>query len=162
MELWDAYDSNLHQIEGMVLTRGQPLPEGVYHLVCDILVRHTDGMFLLMQRALAKRNGGMWEATAGGSALLGETPLQCARRELQEETGVTGALTEVAREPNPANHSYYVEFFCLTDCAKDSVTLQQGETMAYRWVDAATLSAMRRDCQLTLRMRQYLSQLLGE
>lgn len=30
----------------------------------------------------------MWEATAGGSALQGENPLECVKRELREETGI--------------------------------------------------------------------------
>ena len=88
MELWDAYDRNLEKIEGMTLIRGEKIPEGVYHLVCDIIVRHTDGEYLLMQRDSRKHYGGMWEATAGGSALQGENPLDCAIRELREETGI--------------------------------------------------------------------------
>ena len=75
MEIWDAYDRNLEKIEGMTLIRGEKIPEGVYHLVCDVIVRHTDGEYLLMQRDSKKHYGGMWEATAGGSALQGEKPL---------------------------------------------------------------------------------------
>ena len=92
MELWDAYDADFHRIEGKTLIRGEPVPEGIFHLVCDVLVKHTDGTFLLMQRAPGKHFGGMWEATAGGSALAGETPLECASRELREETGMTFPL----------------------------------------------------------------------
>ncbi len=69
MELWDAYDSDFHRIEGMVLTRGEPVKEGLFHLVCDVLVKHTDGTYLLMKRSAGKHFGGMWEASAGGSAL---------------------------------------------------------------------------------------------
>lgn len=71
MEIWDAYDRNLEKIEGMTLIRGEKIPEGVYHLVCDVIVRHTDGEYLLMQRDSRKHYGGMWKATAGGSALQG-------------------------------------------------------------------------------------------
>ena len=97
-ELWDAYDSTFHKIETMTLLRGEPLPDGIYHLVCDIIVKHIDGNYLLMQRDHRKPYGGMWELTAGGSALQGEAPLDCARRELQEETGVTAVtLKEIGR-----------------------------------------------------------------
>ena len=45
-------------------------------MVCEILVRHTDGDYLLMQRDFRKSNfGGYYEATAGGSALKGEDKL---------------------------------------------------------------------------------------
>ena len=88
MELWDAYDKNFQKIPGKTLVRGELIPQGLYHLVCDVIVRHADGVYLLMQRDPRKPWGGMWEATAGGSALAGETPLECAARELREETGI--------------------------------------------------------------------------
>ncbi len=52
MELWDAYNSNFEKIEGLTLIRDsqEKIPAGVYHLVCEILVRHTDGTYLLMKR----------------------------------------------------------------------------------------------------------------
>ena len=77
-EKWDAYDSSFNKIENLILERGQKLPRDVYHLVGEIIVKHIDGTFLLMQRDFAKHMGGMWELTAGGSALQGENPLECA------------------------------------------------------------------------------------
>lgn len=89
MELWDGYFRD-GTLAGVDLVRGEPIPEGLYHLVCEILVRHVDGDFLLMQRDVRKPNwGGYYEATAGGSALKGEDKLTCAKRELLEETGIT-------------------------------------------------------------------------
>ena len=102
MELWDAYDEKLNKIEGMTLVRGEEVPDGVFHLVCEIIVRHTDGTYLLMQRDPQKHLGGMWEATAGGSALQGEDSITCALRELSEETGIKAdKLTEVGRVLHP-------------------------------------------------------------
>ena len=85
MELWDAYDGEFRRIRGVSLVRGEPIPAGAYHLVCEVLVRHIDGSCLLMQRDPRKHYGGLWEATAGGSALRGKAPLDCARRELRTE-----------------------------------------------------------------------------
>lgn len=64
----------------------QTIDDGMYHLVGEVIVKHIDGTYLIMQRDFKKHYGGMWELTAGGSALLGETPLECAVRELREET----------------------------------------------------------------------------
>lgn len=86
MEVWDAYNKEFVKIEGMTLIRGEAIPDGFYHLVSDIIVKHVDGTYLLMQRDIRKNFGGMWEATAGGSALKGEGALACAIRELREET----------------------------------------------------------------------------
>ena len=160
MELWDAYDRNLEKIEGMTLIRGEKIPEGVYHLVCDIIVRHTDGEYLLMQRDSRKHYGGMWEATAGGSALQGESPLDCAIRELREETGIRAEyLEEVGRVRAAGRNAIYCEFLCITDCKKDSIILQEGETSAYKWVTQDELLSMKREELVTQRMQNFVDDL---
>ena len=160
MELWDAYDRNLEKIEGMTLIRGEKIPEGVYHLVCDVIVRHTDGEYLLMQRDSRKHCGGMWEATAGGSALQGENPLDCAIRELREETGIHAEhLEEVGRVRAAGRNAIYCEFLCITDCRKDSIILQEGETSAYKWVTQDELLSMKRDELVTQRMQNFVDDL---
>lgn len=160
MEIWDAYDRNLEKIEGMTLIRGEKIPEGVYHLVCDVIVRHTDGEYLLMQRDSRKHYGGMWEATAGGSALQGESPFDCAIRELREETGIRAEyLEEVGRVRAAGRNAIYCEFLCITDCKKDSIILQEGETAAYQWVTQDELLSMKRDELVTQRMQNFVDDL---
>ena len=160
MELWDAYDENFRKIEGVSLVRGEPVPEGMFHIVAEILVRHRDGTYLLMQRDPRKHFGGMWEATAGGSALRGETSMESALRELREETGInTESLTELEMRRIPRRRTFYVDYLCETDCPKDSVTLQEGETVAYRWVTAAELLHMTREELISFRTQEYVREL---
>ena len=160
MEIWDAYDKNFIKIENMVLIRGENIPKGVYHMVCDIIVRHIDGSYLLMQRDKQKHFGGLWEATAGGSALQGETALECAKRELREETGIDAEeLVEVGQVVNDDNHSIYIEFECVTSRDKDSVLLQGGETIAYKWVGKEELLLMKRSELVTERMQKFIKDL---
>lgn len=158
MEIWDAYDGNFNRVDSLTLVRGEPVPEGLYHLVCDVLVRHVDGEYLLMRRDPCKYHGGLWEATAGGSALRGEAPLACALRELREETGIAaGTLTEVGRVRG--DRCFYVEFLCVTDWPKDGITLQAGETCAYRWVSREALLAMGPEELVTRRMQPFIKEL---
>ena len=160
MELWDAYDSAFHRVDGKTLVRGEPVPAGLFHLVCDIIVRHTDGTYLLMRRDPRRHYGGLWEATAGGSALAGETPLECAVRELREETGISAAgLTQVGIEIDSETRAVYVEFLCVTEWDKEAVTLQEGETVAFKWVSRDELLAMERDKLVTQRMQLYIEEL---
>ena len=137
MELWDAYKKD-GSFAGCDLIRGEPIPDGLCHLVCEILVRHTDGSYLLMQRDLNKEGyPGMFEASAGGSILKGEAVFDGAVRELKEETGITATsdnLTRIYRVYN-GRHAILHGFLCVTDCDKSSVTLQEGETIAYKWLD---------------------------
>lgn len=162
MELWDAYDGEFNKIPGVELVRGREIPEGMFHLVCDTIVRHTDGEYLLMQRDARKHFGGMWEATAGGSALKGETPLDCAVRELREETGISSTDLIKVGQLVCKPHTIYVEFLCVTDCDKESIVLQEGETSAYKWVSRDCLIDMKKDELVTERMQLFINDLMTD
>ena len=110
-ELWDAYDKKFNKIENTTLVRGETIPDGIYHLVSEVIVKHTDGSYLLMQRDLRKHHGGEWEVTAGGSALQGENGLEAAIRELKEETGLNAdKMKEITRVVHDGHHSLYIIF----------------------------------------------------
>ena len=143
-ELWDLYDREGRRT-GEIFERGfgtyQNIPQGRYHLVSDILVRNKDGRYLLCKRHMGKDvYPGFWEASAGGSAKVGELPEECARRELKEETGLEADQLElinvVFREPT---HSLIYCYVADVDADPNSVILQEGETVDYKWVDAAGL-----------------------
>ena len=160
VELWDAYDKQFIKIDNVRLVRGEAVPDGMYHLVCEIVVKHYDGTYLLMQRAFEKHLGGMWELTAGGSALTDETPIECAARELQEETGIISCgLQEIGRIVHDVHHSLYVEYLCITDWDKNAVILQEGETVNYKWVDKTTLLKMDMDTLASSRAIKLVKEL---
>ena len=135
MELWDAYTRNGVKTGG-VLVRGQKMWPGIYHLVCEVLVRHIDGIYLCMIRSREKPNYPLYpECTAGGSALLGEDPLTCIRRELREETGIEwDDFEEVSRTVRDCYATIFYSYLCTVDWPKDQIKLQEGETEAYRWL----------------------------
>lgn len=143
MELWDAYYSN-SEPAGCDLIRGQEVPDGLYHLVAEAMVQHKDGSFLMMQRDFNKPiKPGKFEVTAGGSVLKGETLLQGVKRELFEETGIEcDEFVPLFSEIAEFSHSIFNMFYCITDCPKDSVRLQEGETIAFRWIEFNELSRM--------------------
>ncbi len=135
MEIWDAYYADGTKA-GVDLVRGEKIPDGLFHIACDVLVRHTDGDYLLMRRAADKDIfPGMYEATSGGSALKGADPIACIKRELQEETGIVcEEFTEIAHFSFPECNTLFFCYLCETDCDKTSVICQQGETDSFMWV----------------------------
>ena len=160
MELWDAYNENGELIKGVTLVRGKKVPDGLFHLVCEIIVRHADGEYLLMQRDPAKHFGGMWEASAGGSVIQGEDALTGAKRELFEETGIKAErLKDLGRVVMPGDGAIYAEFLCETDLPKDSIVLQKGETAAYRWVTKDELMNMKTTELVTSRIQNFIDEL---
>lgn len=133
MEIWDGYRAD-GSLAGIDLVRGEPIPEGIYFMTVEILVRHADGDYLLMKRDERKPAfPGYLEATAGGAAQKGEDPMSAAYRELREETGIVADTLE------PIENMVYrrminYQYLCVTDCDKDSITLEEGETVDYKWV----------------------------
>ena len=135
MEKWNAYTRD-EKLTYTVLVRGEPIPEGLYHLACEVLIRHTDGDYLLMKRSTRKSDfGGMLEASAGGAALIGEDKYDCIEREMREECGLDGDdFIEVGRFVDDEKQLIVYSFFVVVDCPKDSVRFQEGETEGCLWV----------------------------
>ena len=134
-ELWDAYDREGNPL-GFDLVRGEPLPEGVYHLVAEILSITNDGRVLITKRHPDKACGGCWEYTGGG-VVKGETPVQGALRELREETGIIVSARDLypvyvdARPGIDGLNTIYHSFVIFFDPEEQTIRLQEGETVAY-------------------------------
>ncbi len=86
LEIWDLFDGHRKPL-GKLHERGNEIEPGEYHVVVEIATINLDGRILLTQRDPVKTYPLLWEMT-GGSVNAGETSVQGAVRELQEETGL--------------------------------------------------------------------------
>ncbi len=135
MEIWDGYNEKGEKL-GRDFVRGIRLPDGCYHLACGVIVRHADGDFLVMLRDPDKKAwAGYYDLTAGGAALKGEDELTCIKRELFEETGLSSDSFEfISRWVMPEQHCIFFSYHTTVNCPKNSVRLQEGETVGYMWL----------------------------
>ena len=134
-ESWDALDRDGNHL-GFPLARlmAKSLDPGIYHRVVMVYTETPSGRILVTQRAPVKTYPYHWEVT-GGSVLRGETPVQGAIRELREETGIRRTPQQMVRaytHVDDGRHCIYNAFAtCLPD-EEPAVTLQEGETIAWR------------------------------
>lgn len=95
MEFWDLLDENRNKL-GKTHVRGVELTNGEYHVVVEIFTINKDGRILLTQRDPVKTHPLLWETT-GGSITAGETSVEGAARELEEETGLIAAPEQLRK-----------------------------------------------------------------
>ena len=94
MELWDIYDINRNKT-GKTIKRSDTLHNGEFHIAVQVCVFNSKGEMLIQQRQPFKDDwSNMWDITAAGSVLAGETSQQAAQRELFEELGITIDFTK--------------------------------------------------------------------
>lgn len=132
-EKWDLY-SIADDTFVKTVTRGYWIPNDLYHLAVEVIPTDGKGHLLLTRRALTKYSGaGMYEFPAG-SVISGETPLDAAKRELHEETGLTCNHMELIASPVIPGLKRMIYLAIIPDLLNKEIRLQESETAGYCFV----------------------------
>ena len=86
MEIWDLYDEKRRIIGEHI--RGTQLPDNAFHLVVHVWICNDQGQYLMTQRSADKPRYPLYWECVGGAVQKGETSLQGALREVEEEIGL--------------------------------------------------------------------------
>ena len=139
MELWDLFD-NERQPLNKTHRRGDKMRIGEFHTVAEIWTVNSNNDVLLTLRDPRKESyPNKWECT-GGSVLSGESSRQGAVRELREETGIKATEDELILLDTCMEKSSFVDIYLLRrDIPINTLTMQEGETVAAKWIPFADL-----------------------
>ena len=143
MEAWDLYTQDRVKT-GQTMLRGDPVPEGLFHLQVHVCIFNEQGEMLIQQRQSTKRwYAGLWDYSVGGSAVAGDTSLAAAERETLEELGLrvslAGRKPAVTRWYGSMIDDYYI---LPMDVALSDLHLQREEVQAVRWAGREDILAL--------------------
>ena len=139
-EIWDIYDRERNPT-GRFHRRGEPLAKGDCHLVVHVLIFSSDNRLLIQRRQPWKRGWpNLWDVSAAGAALAGETSRQAAEREIREELGVQLELSShwprfTVNFPQGFDDFWFLE----EDIPMAELHPQPSEVAEVRWVNEEEL-----------------------
>ena len=164
-EIWELVDINENKT-GVMIERGTntPIPQGMYHTAVDIWTKSKDGKILLTQRHPNKDWGLKWECS-GGAIVAGESPVDSAKRELEEETGITVSEEKVVYLGKTIMENYQCIMYTYIVFLSDDVELklQPEEVVDAKWVDFVELENMKAEIVESLwdRYLQFRTKIVG-
>ncbi len=136
-ELIARYDSAGSPVG--VVRRSVMRAEGLWHAATAVLVRSGSRVYVHQRSPAKDVFPGMYDCFAGGVVAAGETPLECAARELSEELGVSGVTLEPLFRfryvaPPVRYHAFVYEVWW-----DGPIVWQDGEVVGGEWVEPAEL-----------------------
>ncbi len=138
MEYWDIYDRQRIKKNKIVpkgIAREQLLADDDYIMIVHACIFNSRGQMLIQQRQPFKEGwSNLWDVSAGGRAIAGDTSQMAAERELFEELGIKIDLQQ-ARPVFTINFEVgFDDFYVINrDLSLDQLVLQETEVKAVTW-----------------------------
>ena len=145
-EIWDIYDID-RKVTGKFHRRGDELKPGEYRLVVHVCIFNSKNQLLIQKRQSNKKIfPGMWDLSAGGSALAGENSRVAIMREAKEELGIDIDLNnKMPRFTLNFDDGFDDYFMIKKDINIEDITIQEEEVSEVKWVFKEELIKMRNE-----------------
>ena len=139
MELRDLYDIN-GNVTNKTYYKGEKIPNGYYPMVVMVVIRNSNGEFLMQKRAPDK--GGDWGVT-GGHPKSGETPIKGIITEVKEELGLDFKENDfILYDEGCDGTECYKMYFVNKDIDLKDIVIQEDELSEVRWFTMEELKSM--------------------
>jgi 8-oxo-dGTP pyrophosphatase MutT (NUDIX family) len=138
-ELRDLYDINGNKTD-KTYYKGEVIPKGYYPMVVMVVIRNSNGEFLMQKRSLSK--GGDWGVT-GGHPKSGETPIEGIVTEVKEELGLDFFKEEfILYNSGCDGIDCYKMYLVNKDIDLNDIKIQKEELSEVRWFTMKELNDM--------------------
>ncbi len=138
-ELRDLYDINSNKTD-KTYYKGDVIPQGYYPMVVMVVIRNTNGDFLMQKRVKSK--GGDWGVT-GGHPKSGETPIEGIITEVKEELGLDFSKKDfILYDSDCDGKECYNMYLVNKDIDINEITIQEEELSEVRWFSMDELKHM--------------------
>lgn len=148
MEYWDLYDRNRIKLN-QTMVRGEKQPKGTFRMTVNIAMFDNSGRMLIQRRQPFKHGwSNMWDFTAGGSAVSGETSEQAAERELFEEIGYKASFEDnlpvftINFENNWGEYGFEDFYVIYAEPDISKLSLQYEEVAEVKWATLDEILSM--------------------
>lgn len=138
-ELRDLYDINSNKTD-KTYRKGDIIPDGYYPMVVMVVIRNSNGEFLMQKRVESK--GGDWGVT-GGHPKSGETPIEGIITEVREELGLDFSKENfIEYDSGCDGKDCYKMYFVTKDINIDEIIIQKEELSEVKWFTMNELKDM--------------------
>jgi 8-oxo-dGTP pyrophosphatase MutT (NUDIX family) len=141
MEIRDLYDIN-KKLTGKTIKAGEKIPKGNYILVVLVMIKNSNGEYLIQKRAEGKKS--LYGAT-GGHCKSGETGLMGAITETKEELGIKlnpEELTLLYGGRQDDTQVFYEVFYTQKDIDINNLKIQKDEVDSVEWMNVSKIKAL--------------------
>ncbi len=136
MELWNIYDEFRNKTD-KIHERGNELKKNEYHIVVHAWIVNDEKKILLTKRNPFKNYGNLWEPV-GGSIIFGESSLEGAIREIEEEIGIVVSKLSaklIKTQRRDEENDFYDVWLFKENIDINKVILQKEEVIDIKWID---------------------------
>lgn len=151
MEFFDVLDKNGNPT-GQIKARADVHRDGDWHKAVHIWILNSSGELLIQKRSLDKAEGaGQWDISAAGHVPAGETVVETATKELEEELGLEISKNKIEYlftvkytklRPEYINNEFDDVFLVELDLDISKIQIQKEELTEIKFVDYRELEKM--------------------